>query len=261
MQIIMPIVVLGAMGLIFGALLGIAARVFKVEKDERIDKVLDCLSGANCGGCGYAGCSSLAEAIVAGDAEPTACPSAKAENIEKIANILGIEAKISEPMVARVLCSGTCMVASNNCEYSGIETCEAANRYSGGAKSCQFGCCGLGTCVSSCKFGAISIVDGIACVDEEKCTGCGVCEKVCPRKTIRLIPKKQRVYVACMSKEKGAATKDVCKAACIGCKICEKTCENGAISVKDNLASIDYTKCNSCGLCAEKCPKKIIKVI
>lgn len=258
MNVLIPVLVLAAMGLIFGALLGVAAKVFKVEKDERIEQITELLTGANCGGCGYAGCSAFAEAVVAGKADAGGCPGTKDENIIKIAEIMGVKIKIGPKKVARVLCCGTCEAAGTNCSYHGISDCVAANRYGGGEKACQYSCCGLGSCVSVCRFDAISIVDGVAVVDEEKCTACGACAKICPRHVITIMPKEQKTYVACMSKEKGAALKDICKAGCIGCKLCEKACEVSAISVKDNLAVIDYEKCTDCGACAEKCPKKII---
>lgn len=258
MQIIIPVFVLGIMGLVFGALLGVAAKAFKVEKDERIEKIAELLPGANCGGCGFAGCAAFAEAITKGVATPDKCPGTKPENKAKIAEIMGIELKNGPEMTACVLCKGTCDKAAENCVYQGISSCVAASRYGGGAKACQFGCLGLGSCVSVCKFGAISIKNGVAVVDEEKCTACGACKNVCPRNVIEIMPKEQRFYVACKSQEKGAALKDVCTAGCIGCKLCEKVCENSAVSVTNNLAKIDYEKCTACGACAEKCPKKTI---
>ena len=258
MNVLIPVLVLAAMGLIFGALLGVAAKVFKVEKDDRIEQITELLTGANCGGCGYAGCSAFAEAVVAGKADAGGCPGTKDENKAKIAEIMGVKIKSGPKKVARVLCRGTCEAAGTNCSYQGIADCVAANRYGGGEKTCQYSCCGLGSCVSVCRFDAISIVDGIAVIDEEKCTACGACAKICPRHVITIMPKEQKTYVACMSKEKGAALKDICKAGCIGCKLCEKACEFSAISVNDNLAVIDYEKCTDCGACAEKCPKKII---
>lgn len=258
MNILIPVLVLAAMGLIFGALLGIAAKAFKVIKDERTEQIAELLSGANCGGCGYAGCSAFAEAVVKGEAKPDGCPGTKPENRLKIAEIMGVTISDTKPMVARVLCKGTCEQVSFKCTYNGISDCVAANRYGGGEKACTYSCCGLGSCVSVCKFDAIHIYDGVAVVDEEKCTACGMCAKICPRNVISIMPKEQKTYVACMSKEKGAALKEICKTGCIGCKLCEKACSADAVSVNDNLASIDYEKCTDCGACAEKCPKKII---
>ena len=258
MNILIPVLVLSIMGILFGALLGVAAKVFRVEKDERIEQIAELLPGANCGGCGYAGCLAFAEGVTRGEAKPNGCPGTKDENIKKIAEIMGVSAKSGPKMVARVLCKGTCENVSKNCSYNGIADCVAAARYGGGDKACKYSCCGLGSCVSVCRFDAIQIVDGVAVIDEEKCIACGMCAKICPRKVITILPKDKKTYVACKSKEKGAAMKDICTAGCIGCKLCEKACEFSAISVKDNLAEIDYEKCTDCGACAEKCPKNVI---
>ena len=139
-----------------------------------------------------------------------------------------------------------------------MSDCRAANKLAGGAKSCSFGCLGLGTCVSACQFDAIHIENGIAVVDEEKCTACGMCKKVCPKDVIEIMPKDNKVYVKCNSRDTGKVVNAACKVGCIACKICEKNCPFVAISIKDNLAVIDYDKCKSCGICAEKCPKKVI---
>ena len=49
-----------------------------------------------------------------------------------------------------------------------------------------------------------------------------------------------------------------CSVGCIACHLCEKTAHPDAVHVVDNVAYIDQEKCTKCGLCAEKCPKKII---
>ena len=260
MQILIPVIILGVMGLVFGALLGVAAKALKVEKDERIEEILELLPGANCGGCGYAGCSALAEAVAKGEAEPSKCPGAKKENIDKIADILGIAIEEKEKMIAKVLCSGTCDKAAVKYEYEGITDCVAAQRFGGGEKSCSFGCTGYGSCVSVCRFDAIHIENGVAVVDDKKCVGCGMCAAICPKNVIEMTSAKQKVFVLCKSKDKGAVVKDICSAGCIGCKLCEKNCPNGAICINDNLAEIDYSKCLNCRICAEKCPKKVISV-
>ena len=73
-QIIIPILIIGGMGLLFGALLGIASKVFAVKVDERVPKILDVLPGANCGGCGFAGCADYANALVRGGVKANMCP-------------------------------------------------------------------------------------------------------------------------------------------------------------------------------------------
>jgi len=257
-NILLPLAIVGGIGLIFGCLLAYASIVFKVEKDDRIERIEEELPGANCGACGFAGCSAYASAIVEKGASVSMCSVGKDAVAKKIATIMGVEAKKVEPKVARVMCAGTCSVAADKYEYIGISDCVAASKLAGGPKECPNGCLGLGTCIKACKFDAISIVDGIAHIDEEKCTACGNCIKACPKNVIAFVPIENKVWVPCNNKEMGKFTNKYCKSGCIGCKICEKTCPTQAISVIDNHATIDYSKCIGCGLCADKCPKKLI---
>ena len=258
MEILIPVLILGAMGAAFGILLGVAAKAFKVSKDERIEKVSELLAGANCGGCGYPGCGGFAEALCKGTANITDCPSTKDENKGKIAEILGVSVGEKVPMVAQVMCSGTCDKAVLSHIYEGITDCVAAARYGGSDKACAFGCIGFGSCANVCQFDAISIKDNIAVIDRNKCVACGACVDICPHNVIKLVEQKQRTFVRCISHDKGANLKNICSAGCLGCKICEKNCPKDAIHVKDNIAEIDYEKCVNCGICASKCPKKII---
>lgn len=260
-EIISAILVVGGIGLVFGCILAFASFIFKVEEDERIGLISAELPGANCGGCGYAGCSAFASAVVEGTAPVNGCTVGKNAVAEKVAAIMGCEAENIEPMVARVLCAGTCDVAKDKYEYQGISNCAAAAKLAGGAKSCPNGCLGLGSCAEACKFDAISVENGIAKVDPEKCTACGQCVEACPKKIIAMIPKKKKYTVDCSATTPGAATGKNCSVGCIGCKICEKNCLFDAIKVENALARIDYEKCTDCGICAEKCPKKIIHSI
>ncbi len=261
MEILLPVVAIGGMGLIFGAILSLAAKIFAVEKDERIPMIAECLPGANCGGCGYAGCSAAAEAIVKGEAAVSCCPVGGGEAVQRIAQIMGINAKKSEKMVAYVMCAGDCLAAKNKYDINEEMDCHTANRLSGGIKACTNGCLGFGSCVSKCKFGALSLNNGVAVIDKEKCTNCGACMRECPRAIIKRVPYQSKAVVECSSKSKGKETREVCTIGCIGCGICAKNCESGAITVADNLALIDPKKCSGCGICAEKCPRKIIKML
>lgn len=260
MDIIFPVLIIGGMGLLFGALLTVASKAFAVKVDERIPKIIDALPGANCGGCGYAGCAAYAEAIVKGEAKTNCCPSGGNTSAEKIAKIMGIDALAVIPKVARVMCSGTADCASSKYIYSGETDCHSAMKLGGGPKSCSYGCLGLGSCVKVCQNDAISIVNGVAVVDRDKCGGCGQCVLECPKKVIELVNADTAYAVSCKSKDKGKKVKSVCSVGCIGCGICVKNCLAEAITLSDNIAVIDSEKCANCGMCAEKCPQKIIKV-
>lgn len=260
--IIFSVVLLAVLGILIGILLGVAGKFFAVETDERVTQVRECLPGNNCGGCGFPGCDGLAEAIVAGTAEVNGCPVGGAPVASKIGEILGVDAGASTRMVAYVKCAGTCEAASNKYNYIGEQDCRRAVMVPGrGDKACSYGCLGLGSCVDACQFDAISIKDGIAVVDREKCVACGKCVSTCPNNVISLIPYESSYAVQCNSKDKGKDVMSVCQAGCIGCGLCVKQCEFGAVTLENNIATIDAAKCQGCGKCAEKCPKKIIKAI
>ena len=257
--IILAGVVVGAVGLLIAVLLGIASEKFKVPVDEKAIAIRDELPGNNCGGCGYAGCDGLAAAISAGEASVNACPVGGAAVAEKISEIMGVEVGDTEKMVAFVKCSGTCDKAKDKYEYVGIEDCvEALSVPGGGPKACSYGCTGFGSCVKSCEFDAIHIVNGIAVVDKEKCVACGKCVAMCPKGLIELVPYSAKHLVQCNSHDKGKDVKAVCDSGCIGCQLCKKNCKFDAVEIDHFLAHIDYSKCKNCGLCAQKCPAKVI---
>lgn len=258
-QILFPTLAIGALGLAFGLILAYASIVFKVDSDERIEKISEKLPGANCGGCGYAGCASFAKAIVEEGAPINKCNLMTDSIMHEISDIMGVKVQKIEKKRAFVKCMGDCTKASDKYEIYGVNDCVMAYNLGGGPKKCEYGCMGLGSCVSVCKFGAIKIENGIAKIDEEKCTGCGACENICPKNVIEMVPKKQTVFVACNSNDKGVLVKEACSQGCIGCMLCVKNCEAEAIKVENNLAKIDYEKCTNCGKCASVCPKKVIE--
>lgn len=163
--------------------------------------------------------------------------------------------------MAFVACNGNCEATSKKANYDGIATCKAASMLYGGPEACSFGCLGFGDCAAKCPANAICIKDGIAHVDTSRCLGCALCASVCPKKIIHMVPQETKTAVMCSNKDKGAEARKACKNACIGCKKCEKSCPTGAISVKDNLAVIDYSKCTGCGICAEGCPTGCLKKV
>lgn len=257
-QIPLTVLVLGAIALVFGILLAVAAKKFAVEKDPRIDQIAEHLAGANCGGCGYSGCSSYAKAIVDGEASVGLCPVAGSEANLAIAQIMGVEVKEPVRMRAQVMCSGNHTTASYKYLYQGLADCHSVSRLGNGPKECSYGCIGLGSCVNACMFNAIKLKDGAAFVEYDHCRACGMCVTSCPQNLIELVPFDSQYWVACKSKDKGAVVRSLCQAGCIGCGICAKNCPNNAISFADNIAHIDYELCDHCGLCASKCPRKII---
>lgn len=246
-------------GGILGLLLAIAAKLFFVKEDERIGKIVSCLPGANCGGCGYPGCAGYAKAVVENGEKTNKCVAGGDEASGKISEIMGVKSEQSERYRAQVMCSGTDGIASKKYILDGVSDCFAATRLSGGDKMCPNGCVGLGTCAKVCNFNAISVVDGVAVVDYEKCKACGACVDACPKGIIKLIPFDSKYWVGCMSVDKGAKTHSYCKVGCISCRLCEKNCPTDAIHVENFVAHIDYNKCIGCGECEKNCPRHIIK--
>lgn len=214
MSIVFPVLTIGGMGVLFGVGLGFAGVKFKVEQDPKIPEVREALPGANCGGCGYAGCDALAEAIVKGNAAVNACPVGGASVAEKVAAIMGVEAASGEKMAAFVKCSGDCEKAGNKFKYEGIEDCKYESALNGGSKACSYGCLGDGNCVRVCQFGALSIVNGVAVVNEDKCTSCGQCVAACPKHLIEIVPVKNKVRVHCSSHDMPKAVKEKCTIGC-----------------------------------------------
>ncbi len=261
MTILLSVAVVGAVGLVIGILLGIAGKIFYVEVDERISQVREELPGNNCGGCGYAGCDALAKAIVEGAAPPDACPAGCGpDNLAKIGEIMGIKVEAGDKQVMFVKCDGKCGVAEEKYNYFGEHDCRQAAVTPGrGPKACSHGCLGFGSCVKVCDFGAISIVKGVAVIDEEKCVNCGKCMKECPNGVIERIPYKAVRKVQCNNKDRGKTVKDICKSGCLGCGLCAKVCESDAIELVNNLPVIDLSKCTGCGKCVEKCPVGAVK--
>ena len=257
--VIWAVVILGALAIVFGLILAVAAKVFEVEVDPRLPEIQACLAGANCGGCGYPGCGGCAEAILAGKAPINACAPAGAEGAAKIAAIMGMEAPSGEKMVAHVLCNGG-VNAVKNFEYRGVNDCLAATKVlAGDALACKYGCLGFGSCVAACKFDAIHVGEnGAAVVDKEKCTNCGACMKACPRGLITAVPASKKVHVACANQVKGKAAMSVCGNSCIGCGLCQEECKKDAIHVVNGVAVIDYDKCVGCKLCTKVCPRDAI---
>lgn len=256
-ELLIPVLALGAMGGVFGVLLAIASKIFYVPQDERLPQIVDALPGANCGGCGYPGCSGLAAAIVEGKAPVNGCPVGGNAVASKVGAIMGIVAEEKAPLVAHISCRGGDN-AKKKFHYDGITDCIAASKVQGGPMECSFGCLGMGTCVRECPYGAIELVGGTAVVLADKCKACSRCVAVCPRNLISIVSYDQDVFVSCSNHNRGAELRSICNIGCIGCSLCVKACEFDAIKVENFLAHIDYDKCTNCGKCAQVCPRKLI---
>ncbi|MBQ8797317.1 MAG: RnfABCDGE type electron transport complex subunit B [Oscillospiraceae bacterium] len=266
-EILIAVGILAGLGLVFGLVLAAASKLFYVETDPRLDQLNECLPGANCGGCGYAGCGGYAEAVLKGEAPVGECASGGNECSQAMAQIMGIPVEAKKRKVAMVRCSGYRRVddsgkelgVKKKAEYEGFKDCLAASKVGGnGPVACKFGCLGFGNCVKACKYDAISVKDGCAVVDRQKCVGCKACAKACPRNLITFVEYDKLTAIPCNSHAKGAVTVRGCSQGCIGCGLCNKICPEQAITIDGNLAVIDYSKCTNCGLCATVCPKKLI---
>lgn len=265
--ILITIAVLATLGLIAAIILYFVSQKFKVQEDSRIGEIESVLPGANCGGCGYPGCHGLAEALIkADDLSQIGCPVGGTPTMEKIAKILGKEAITMTPKIAVVRCNGTCQNRPKTLTYDGAKTCAIASSNFAGETSCTFGCLGFGDCVAVCQNNAITIDKGtgLPVIDEDKCAGCGACSRACPKLVLELRnkgPKNRRIWVSCINKDKGAVARKACSAACIGCGKCAKECQFEAITVENNVAYIDYTKCKMCRKCVVVCPTHAIHEI
>lgn len=238
--ILTAILFAAVLGALLALIIGVAAKAFAVETDPRIETVTDMLPGANCGGCGYAGCADFGKAIVEGNTTPGQCPVASEEDGAQISEFLGIQVETKDPVVAIVKCCGN-GEATVRAPYNGVEDCRSAVVVAGGAKGCDYGCIGFSSCARACPFDAIEIRDGLAIVHPELCVGCGKCVDTCPKALIELVPASVDVHVYCNSPEKGALKRKVCKTACIGCRKCVKAAdEEDQMTINGFLIETNY---------------------
>ena len=245
---------------VFGFLIMVVSKKFAVKVDEREEVVLSCLAGANCGGCGKAGCAALAHSLTEGKSKIDDCPVTDVESKKKIAQVLGVDYTAGGEYVYVVCCGGGDNAKLLN-TYVGEKSCVRQSMVLGGAKLCPDGCVGDGTCTLSCQYGAIAVKEGVAAIDIQKCIKCGACSRVCPKNLIMKIPKSAKVYVRCSTHCRGKQVVDACAKGCIGCGMCAKNCPSGAITIVNNLPRIDYEKCVACGNCVLKCPRKVINYV
>jgi electron transport complex protein RnfB len=253
-SVVPALLTMGGLGFVFAGALALADRKLRVEEDPRIALVAAELPGANCGACGQAGCQDFAVKVVEGEAAVTGCPVGGPDVAAEIARVLGVEAGESVRLVARVLCRGGAgKAADKNVTYQGPASCSAQALLGGGAKACLHGCLGGGECVEACSFDAMIMnEDGLPQIIDELCTGCGACVQACPRDILELHPEDRELFVFCRSTDDPRTAKKVCAVACLGCGICAKK-SDGAITMRENLAIIDYERVDPALIPLDKC--------
>ena len=259
--ILIAFAVVAAVGLLVGILLALVSHFFGVPEDVRVKELRGMLPGINCGACGYKGCDDYAAALAAGTATPDRCVPGAVDVAASLSDYLGVEAKAPQDMVAFVHCDRCHAPNMIETGYEGVSSCKAAAMLYGGPEACKYACLGFGDCAAACPANAICMKDGIAHIDTIRCLGCGLCAATCPKHVIGMVPQETAAIVMCSSHDKGAVARKKCKNACIGCKKCEKVCPNGAVSVQNDLATVDYAKCTGCGLCAKACPTGALKQV
>ncbi|MBN1846607.1 MAG: 4Fe-4S binding protein, partial [Sedimentisphaerales bacterium] len=217
--------------------------------------------GANCGGCGLAGCSAYAEAVAADHGLLGKCGPGGEALVRQIASILGIEAAAAAPQRAVVHCAAHRGDRIDTAGYAGVPSCLEAQMVAG-AMGCPYGCLGYGDCERACEFDAIHMRDGLATVDYERCVGCGACVRACPRQLIEMVRFRDDPLpvIACSSRDKAKEVRGYCQVGCVGCGLCAKLSPN-TFQMKQNLAAVDYEKYGrSAELDAtvQKCPRHVI---
>jgi electron transport complex protein RnfB len=240
--VLTALIALAALAFVLSLLLGFVARAFAVPTDPKVAQIEGALPGANCGGCGLPGCSELARQIAAGHADVDACPVGGEAVARAVAAIMGAAyAGGGVKKVALVLCAGSDQATEKRFYYNGVTDCASAAILFGGDKSCSYGCMGLGTCAGVCPFDAIRMLpNGLPAIDPIKCTSCGKCVTACPKHIIKLVPINKRVHILCSSHDKGAKVRRICKVGCIACTKCVKEAPEGAITMENNLAVVNY---------------------
>lgn len=251
--ILLAVLIVGGVALAAGLILAVASVLLAVPVNETAEKVRAALPGANCGGCGFSGCDAYAAALAEGTTTADLCSPGGEMTAKALAAILGGDVTVQKK-VAAVRCAGCDEHSTAPASYSGVSRCNEAARLFGGAKSCVYGCLGLGDCAAVCQNRAIAVENGLARVDADACSGCGKCVAACPKGLVAVVSAPQKPLVACRNADKGVLTRKVCSVGCIGCGKCVKTCPVDAVALNGALAEINAARCVGCGACAAACP-------
>lgn len=264
-MLINSFIALAGLGMLAAVMLTIASKFFYVQEDPKIAAVSDALPGANCGGCGFAGCDGYATAVVCDPSVPAnLCCVGGSDLVPIIGRLTGKDAGSSDPSVAFRRCAKNEGNVQKRYSYEGMDTCVAAARLNNGTEACDWACLGFGDCVSACQFNALVLRDGMPQVLSLNCTSCGKCVKACPRDIMMIIPQKARVAVFCSTKNKLKDVTSVCDVGCIKCGRCTKVCPAGAVKLVGSYIEIDHEKCTAYGpscneACVDACQRKILR--
>lgn len=265
-MILYSVLSLFGLGLAAAALLAIASRVFYVEEDPRVEAVVNALPGANCGGCGYAGCEGYAIAVVNNaNVAANLCCAGSSDTCITIGQLTGKSAAMADALISFRRCEKIQGNVAQRYEYQGMPSCAAATLLVNGTDACSYSCLGYGDCVHTCAFGAMVREDRMIKIIVNKCSGCGACINACPRNSLTLVPAHARVGIHCASQDKLRAVMDICKVGCINCAKCIKSCPAHAITqVKDRI-EINHKLCLGYGpdcaeICVKTCPRSILRL-
>lgn len=264
-MIVSSVLSLFVLGLVAAIALAVASRVFNVPEDPRVEAVREVLPGANCGGCGFAGCDGYAAAVVADPGIPAnKCCAGSADVHVAVGELTGKTVSESEPLFALRRCDKVAGNVASRYQYHGVPSCASASMMRGGVDVCSHSCLGYGDCVQACPFGAMEIRNGMVHVNKRLCVGCGTCIDVCPRGVLELNPRRARVHVSCNTRDKLRAVMDVCTVGCIKCNRCIKVCPAKAVRMENERIVIDHKAClnydQDCGLaCVQNCTRHILR--
>lgn len=264
-MVVASVITLFCIGVTASLILGVASRVFYVEEDPRVEALIEVLPGSNCGGCGYAGCSGYAEAVLKDPAVPAnLCVAGSATTTQDVGALSGKAAEACAPRMSFRRCAKTEGVMKQRFVYEGLSSCAAAVALDDASDQCVYSCLGLGDCQRACPFDAIVMKEGMATIIVDRCVACGKCIPACPRQVLQIVPHEHRVMVFCGTRNKGKAAMDSCAIGCINCNACVRKCPAEAITVNDNRIEIDHAKCMGYGpgcdeVCVDACPRSILR--